>query len=642
MVDEGAEHSLARAAKLRRSLFRLARRLRAERPTNGLSPNKRVVLFHLWREGPKTPGDLAAAEYQQPQTLTRVFADLQKAGLVKRSPNPQDRRQAVIELTQEGRLAIESDLQRVDAWLATALNELGDTERQVLEMSADIMDKLVADRPARRGQHSSGAARAIATAVVGATLLGGCVLDWDKPTFDVPVAAMYRARKTTEAPPVADRWAATFGSHELADLADAALVDNLDIAAAVARITQADAQARIATSGLFPTIGFQGDASRTQTPGTLTSKTPPFTATRRDLFTLGLNASYTIDFWGKVADASGAARLNADASRFDRRVIALSTVASVVNTYLQLLGSQDRLRIARDNVRIATTVLDAINQRVKAGTATALDQAQQETVVATQRANIPPLEQSVQQSRNLIAVLVGRTPEAFLLKGGSLDRLKTPHIQPGLPSELLERRPDVAEAQYKVLAQGLNTESARAAFFPSLTLTGQYGVQSIVLKNLLRPEAIAYEVAGQLLQPIFDGWLLQGQYEFQKGSYAELLALYQKQILTAFSDVENALVAVAQTTEHERLQAQAVAAARRAYDVSIIRLKEGTIDIVTLSTTQTQLFSNQDLLSQTRLTRFQAYVQLYQALGGGWDDVKRELATIDEAQAHTANLGPWP
>lgn len=481
-----------------------------------------------------------------------------------------------------------------------------------------------------------------AAAVLSTMLLGGCVLDWDKPGFDVPIAGRYREQPTTQAARVKDRWAGTFGSRELGALEERALVDNQDIAAAVARIAQADAQARIQSASLYPQLSLNGTQMRSQTPGTAVSTTGPFKASRRSFTDLGLNASYQADFFGRYADLSSSSRLLAEATRFDRSVVALSTVASLVNTYFQLLGAQDRLRIARENVRLATRVFDAILKRVQVGTATALDQAQQETVVATQRAAIPPLERTVEQSRNLVSVLVGRTPEELVVHGGSLEALRAPKIQPGIPAQLLLRRPDVAEAQWRVLSQELSTQSARAAFFPQISLTGNLSVQSIVLKNLLRPEAIAYEVAAQLVQPILDGALIQGQYELQKGVYAERLADYHKQILTAFGDVENALVAVARGTEHERLQGQAAAAARRAYDVSIRRLDEGTIDIVTLSTVQTQLFSNLDLLSQVRLTRFLAYGALYQALGGGWDDIKRELEVVDEARAFVTGLGPWP
>ena len=628
-----------RAGELRRALWRLLRRLRVQRDPQGLSPIRIVVLSHLLREGPCTPGELAATEHHQPQSLTRALADLVRAGLLAKTRDEADKRQYLLAITPAGRAALEAEMARRDAWLASAMTGLNDTEREVLSLSIPLLERLADhDAPVRR---KAGVARALAAAAVSSTLLSGCVLDWDKPGFDVPIASAYRAQKTGEAPRVPDRWPATFGSRELADLSDVALADNLDIIAAAARITQADAQARVSSAALYPQLGFNGTSSRSQTPGTLGSTTVT-SPTRRSLYNLGLNASYQVDFWQRYSSASSASRLLAEATRFDQSVVALSSVASLVNTYFQLLGAQDRLKIAKDNVRLAQEVLDAINKRVQVGTATALDQAQQETVVATQRASIPPLQQTVEQARNLVAVLVGRTPEELVVKGGSLNALRAPRIQPGIPAQLLLRRPDVAEAQFRVLSQEMSVQSARAAFFPQISLTGSLSVQSIVLKNLFRPEAIAYEVASQLVQPILDGGAIQGQYELQKGIYAEALANYKKSILTALSDVENALVAVARTAEHERLQTQAVAAARRAYDVSIRRLQEGTIDIVTLSTTQLQLFSNQDLLSQTRLARFLAFVEFYQAVGGGWDNVKRDLETLAEAQAFTKDLGPWP
>ncbi len=636
------DSKVGRAGELRRGLFRLVRRLRAERGPTALSPARTVVLFHLFREGPTTPGDLAATEFHQPQSLTRVIADLVRAGLVSKTRSDTDKRQYVLDLTPAGRATLEREMARRDAWLAKAMESLSETEREVLHLSAGLLARLAEHDAPATSRAKNGARALAAAAALSTTLLSGCVLDWEKPGFDVPIAPRYREAKTTEAPRVSDRWAATFGSRELADLSDTALADNLDIVAAVARIAQADAQARVNSAALSPQLSLSGVQSRTKTPGTAAALTGPFRESRRFFTDIGLNASYTADFFGRYTSASSAARLTAEATRFDRATVALSTVATLVNTYFQLLGAQDRLRISRDNVRIAQEVLDAILKRVQVGTATALDQAQQETIVATQRAQIPPLERTVEQSRNLVAVIVGRTPEDIVIKGGSLDRLRVPKIQAGLPSQLLLRRPDVASAQWLVLSQELSVESARAAFFPQISLTGSLSVQSIVLKNLLRPEAIAYDVAAQLLQPILDGNLIQGQYELQKGVYAERIATYHKQILTAFSDVENALVAVARTTEHERLQGLAVAAAQRALDVSLRRLQEGTIDIVTLSTVQTQLFSNLDLLSQIRLTRFLAYGEFYQALGGGWDDVKRELDMLDEARAFVTGLGPWP
>ncbi len=176
-----------------------------------------------------------------------------------------------------------------------------------------------------------------------------------------------------------------------------------------------------------------------------------------------------MDFWGKNEDASKAARILANVSRFDRDVVEISTVAAVLNAYFQVLTAQDRLRIANQNVAIAQGVMDAINARLEVGTATVLDTSQQETILAQQRATIPPLEQTLRQTRNNLAVLLGQTPESMTVKGGSLVKLKFPQIAPGLPSEVLLRRPDVAEAEARLASQEFSVLQARAAFFPSLT-----------------------------------------------------------------------------------------------------------------------------------------------------------------------------
>lgn len=371
----------------------------------------------------------------------------------------------------------------------------------------------------------------------------------------------------------------------------------------------------IARSALFPTIGASTDASRQQGSGAGRAGGRSLAS---NSFGLGLSASYEIDLFGRNRYAAGAAEVSATASRFDRDTVALSTVASVANTYLAVLSSQDRLRIAEDNLRIAGRVLDAVRGRVAVGTGTALDVAQQESVVATQRARIPPLVQSVGQNRNVLAVLIGRTPESVAVRGGSLNALRAPPVRPGLPSELLLRRPDLAAAEARLAAAELDIASARAAFFPSIQLTGSGGFQSAALGSLLGGGALVYSVAAGLTQPILDGYRLQGQLDLSRGRNAELAATYRQAILQGLADVENALIAVRQGAEFERRQREAVAASRRALDITESRLREGTIDVVTLFTVQQTLFGAQDTLVQARLGRFQALVALFQALGGGW------------------------
>jgi outer membrane protein TolC len=182
----------------------------------------------------------------------------------------------------------------------------------------------------------------------------------------------------------------------------------------------------------------------------------------------------------------------------------------------------------------------------------------------------------------------------------------------------LLRRPDIAEAEDNLAAQGLTVHVARAAFFPDVTLTGQSGLESQILKNLFTPQAAAFSLAGALTQPIFNGGALQGQLDLQKGKFDELLQDYRKQILTAFSDVENGLVGFSKTGEQLRLQRLAVDSAQKAYDAALLQLQGGTIDIVTLATVENTLFQAEDILVQVRSAHFQAAATLYQALGGGW------------------------
>src|SRR6185312_10839183 len=263
-------------------------------------------------------------------------------------------------------------------------------------------------------------------------------------------------------------------------------------------------------------------------------------------------------------------------------------------------------------------ILRLINERLTAGTASALEVAQQESLVNNVRASIPPLEQSLQQNRATLALLVARPFERVNVRGGSLTSIAVPRVTPGLPSELIAQRPDIREAEARLAAADANVENARAQMLPSITLTAEGGYQSAVLKTLLRPESALYNLTAGLTQPIFDGFRLQGNLDLQKGIQDELLQNYRKAVISGFTDVDKALVAVRQTNLTVRLQSDVVTSSRRAFDISEQRLREGTVDLVTVLQTQQTLFQAQDALAQARLARLQAIVSLYQALGGGW------------------------
>ncbi len=460
--------------------------------------------------------------------------------------------------------------------------------------------------------------RAVLAAVLVAGITGACAPDFALLSGDTPeLPAAFAAARTHEASAIA-QWPDLFGSAELSALARAAAEGNLDIAAAAARIRQAEGAAELAGANLYPELsGVQG-ASRSLSPGTLRATSAPFTRTATNSFSLGLSASYMLDLFGRERLLAETARADAIAAQFDRETIALATTASLSNLYFQLLAAQDRRRFALDNIRTAEQVLEAIRARAEVGTATELDVAQQEGVVASQRASIPALEQAIAQNRNLISVLTGAIPESLKLSGGSLRALRTPLVQPGLPADLLARRPDIASAEWRLAGERANVEAARRAFLPSITLTASGSYQSGAFRNWMRPDALAASLAQGLTQPIFDGGALSGKLRQAEGREIESLQTYRKAILTALSDVENALIAVEQTMRHERLQAQVVTTAQRAQSITAERLREGTIDVVTLLNTQLTLFQAQDQLTQVRLQKYQAYVSLFQALGGGW------------------------
>jgi outer membrane protein, multidrug efflux system len=472
-------------------------------------------------------------------------------------------------------------------------------------------------------------ARALTLAL--AALLSGCWLAADPlpaPIVDVP--PNYRAAagvKPRAALPAPDWWRA-FRARELTDLVERANLDNLDIAAAVARIEQADALARVAGAPLLPLITGSGTGQRSGAEG----------VGEVNRFSAVLNASYEIDLWGKNRAALRAAELTATASRFDREVIVLSTVTTVVNTYFQVLAAQDRLRIARNSVTAAASILKVYQERVGVGTASGLDIAQQESLVAQQRATVPPLDQTLRQNVAMLALLLGEAPERLTVRGGTMSSIAIPRIAPGLPSDLLRQRPDIREAEVQLGAQDATVENARLQLFPSIALTGQYGYVSAALNTLFVPASAVYTVAGSVTQPIFDGFKLLATLDQQKGRRTELLQAYRKAIISGFTDVEKALIAVQDLADQERLQAEAVRTARRAYELTETQLRTGTIDITTVLNVQRTLFTAEDQLAVVRLTRLQAVVSLYQALGGGW--VIPEEIAADRGRARRAPPSP--
>jgi len=439
--------------------------------------------------------------------------------------------------------------------------------------------------------------------------LSGCILGSERPELNLDMSATYRAAPKGDADaavPVLDWWRG-FRSSELTSLMEAAQTYNLDIAVAIAQIVQADGQVGVSGAPLLPSVTGNASAEALRQTGK-----------ESQLYSVGLSASYMLDFWGKNRATLYAAEENATVSRYNREVVTLTTVVTVANTYFQILAAQDEIRVTRQNLAAAERILAIIRNQFNGGTASQLDLSQQEALVATQRAAIPPLEVTLAQNIDALAVLVARAPANFTVRGGSTRQIVVPRVTPGLPSELLYQRPDIRQVEAQLASSNFSVEAARAAFFPQIQLTGTTGFQSAALASLFTPGAWFYTLTASLTQPIFDGFLLESQLKQAKGVQLQNLQAYRKAVLSAFSDVEKALIALQKFTLQERLQNDVVTASRKAFDVAETQLRGGTVNLITVLQTQQTLFTAENNLVLVRLNKLLAASSLFQALGGGW------------------------
>ncbi len=417
-------------------------------------------------------------------------------------------------------------------------------------------------------------------------------------------------------------WWKSFSSPELTSLVETAQTNNLDLAVAAARVQQAQAQTGLAASALFPDVNLGGNAKRqgSQHPGTTFNT-----------FGASLGASYELDFWGLAQDNLRAARNSARAAIYAKDVVMLTTEANVADTYFDVVALRERLDIARQNVDAAKRILAITQAKVDNGVSSNLDLAQQKALLAGQEAQIPALEEQEREARYALATLLGRAPEGFDIKDASLEGVVAPPVTPGLPSSLLQRRPDIAEAEASLVAAHANVDAARAAFLPAIGLTGSGGYASSAISSLINPGNLAWSVGASLLQSVFDGGRLTSQSDIAKAQEAELIASYRSTVLNALVDVESALGSTSSLAEQERLTNEQVTNAAEAFRISELQYREGVVDLLTVLTAQQTLFSSQDKLVQIKLARLQAGVGLYRALGGGWTvDADKNVPTRND------------
>jgi len=432
-----------------------------------------------------------------------------------------------------------------------------------------------------------------------------------------PPAWQYAEREATQA--TNQRWWTHFGSPPLNRLVDQARRDSYDVAAAMARVRQAQASAVIAGAPLLPEVNFNLTASREKLLHGSGNASLDATASNKtvDSFGTNLTASYEVDFWGGRAAARDSALQSLRASEFDQATVELTLLSNVADRYAQTLAARQRQQIAELNLANARHVLDLVQTRYDAGSATALELAQQKSLVASQQRQLPLIQQVAEESLITLAALLGQPVQALDLGTESFQALTWPVIGPGVPSQLLSRRPDLAQAEAQLAAASADVSVARAAMLPTVTLGATLGSGSYKAADLLRSPF--YNLTSGLVAPIFNNGRLSAERDKARARQDELLQTYRGAIINGFADVEKSLSSITHLDQQREWQTEELQQAQTAFRIAESRYQAGAEDLLTVLETQRTLYAAQDANVQLRLSRLQASIALYKALGGGWE-----------------------
>ena len=457
-------------------------------------------------------------------------------------------------------------------------------------------------------------------ALLGVAIFGsGCTVgpNYKKPAVHVP--GTYRGLpaeelgKTDTASLGDQKWSEVFQDEQLRSLIRTALQQNYDVRIAGARILQAEAQLGITRSDQYPSVSAGAGITDQHT-----ARGKFFPAFETSTGQVSASAAWELDFWGKFRRATEAARANLLASEAARQEVILTLVANVSAVYFQLRALDLELEISkrtlasrRESLRLTTILADH-------GSTSLLDVRQAEQLVFTAAAEIPSLEQQVEQEENLISILLGNNPDSVPRGKPLTEQMRPPDVPAGLPSSLLERRPDIRQAEQQLIAANAEIGVAKAAYFPQISLSGSAGFQSVALTNLFSGPAATWNIGSSLTQPIFTAGRLRSNVRLTEAQQQASLLSYQQTIQGAFRSVSDALIAYRKTREFRTQEELLFQSAQDAARLSHMRYTGGVTGYLEVLTNETNAFSAELGLVQAQLNELLALVQLYEALGGGW------------------------
>jgi multidrug efflux system outer membrane protein len=455
-------------------------------------------------------------------------------------------------------------------------------------------------------------------AIVAAAFLAGCAIG---PNYKRPPVAephVFRGQPAAEAASLADLpWWEVFQDIILKNLIQEALGNNYDVKIAAARVQEARAQVGIARSQFFPQIGYSTTVERSRVNGALFNQPNPQALTA-NLFYGNLSASWELDIWGRIRRSDEAARANLLATEDARRGVWLTLVSDLAQAYFELLALDVQLQIAQDSTDAFQGTYNLFQDRLKGGVASKLETSRAEGALGASQATIPSIESQIVAKENQIGILLGKSPAPIPRGTPMYAQPIVPTVPAGLPSTLLERRPDLRQAEEQLVRANALVGVAKADFFPRLSLTGLLGSASPEISALTSGGALVWSIAAGLSGPIFQGGRILQNYRAAVAEWEQAKLQYEQAALTALREVSDALTALAKLSDAETGQDRSVKALGEAVQHATDRYRFGLASYFEVLEAQQQLFPAQQTLAQIRRDRLVAYVLLYKALGGGW------------------------
>jgi multidrug efflux system outer membrane protein len=462
-----------------------------------------------------------------------------------------------------------------------------------------------------------------------ALLAGGCMVgpDYLRPQVETPPAWRLSDEAANDLANTA--WWQQFDDPVLDDLVSTALRENHDLMIAAARIEEFAGNYGFVRAGLFPQVDASYEARRQRDISAVVIGAG--NGTTYNSYNAVLNASWEIDIWGRIRRQTEAARAQLLASEEGRRGVILSLVGSVAGAYVNLRDLDRQLQIARATAKIRGESYDIFKDRYMGGVISMLELSQNKSQYDEALASIPPIEKAIAQQENGLSVLLGRNPGP-IPRGKNIDQLRLPAIPAGLPSELLERRPDIRRAEQDLIAANALIGAAKAAYFPTISLTGLFGYSSTSLSNLFQGDNKVWSYGLPITMPIFTAGAIAGQVQSAEAVQQQALFAYQRAIQQGFREVNDALVDQDRTREQLRAQKQQVEALEQYSATARLRYDNGYSSYIEVIDAERSLFNVQLQYTQTQQTQFQAMINLYLAMGGGWVNEANKLTGTSEGQ----------